>query len=189
MAATMVVLWVATFVIAVLLIRRPMVDRATAWAVRLGVLVAMAGMAVRFLMTTPTAAQLAGGRPTMVGAHTVGVPDGGPGLPMTGWSTTAGDLRVPHFIGIHALQALPLLVFALAVLARRFPALRDAATRLRLVLAGAGLYAGLLAVLTWQALRGQSLVHPDALTLGVAGVLVTAAAVATGAALRPRRHW
>jgi hypothetical protein len=30
------------------------------------------------------------------------------GLPITGWSTTGGDLRVPHFFATHMMQALPL---------------------------------------------------------------------------------
>lgn len=47
-------------------------------------------------------------------SHTVGAPDGGPGIPVFNWSTQYGDLRVAHFIGIHSLQVLPLFGYYIA---------------------------------------------------------------------------
>jgi hypothetical protein len=47
-------------------------------------------------------------------SHTVGAPDGGPGLPIVNWSRQNGDLRVAHFIGIHSLQVLPLFGYYVA---------------------------------------------------------------------------
>jgi hypothetical protein len=47
-------------------------------------------------------------------SHTVGAPDGGEVLPVINWSKHYGDMRVAHFIGMHALQVLPLFGFFIA---------------------------------------------------------------------------
>jgi hypothetical protein len=127
------------------------------------------------LMATPTADQSAAAREgqkmTVAGAHTVGAPDGGPGLPGTGWSAEHGDLRVPHFIGIHALQVLPLLAFVL----KRRRVRRD--IRVRLTLTAAGSYFALFMLAVIQALRGQPVAGPDALMIGLLGVWAAATAI------------
>jgi hypothetical protein len=50
--------------------------------------------------------------------------------------------------------------------------LRAERTRVRLLIVGAAGYAGLIALVTWQALRGRSIVHPDVRTLAAATALV-----------------
>jgi hypothetical protein len=141
-------------------------------------------------MTRPTTAQLeaarAGERMTIAGAHTVGAPDGGPGLIGTGWSTEHGDIRVAHFVGLHAVQVLPL--FAVLLARRRL----SRSTRVHLVIVAAASYAALYVILLMQALRGVPLIAPDATTLAQLGAWAVATALATGAALLgvadPARH-
>jgi hypothetical protein len=182
MGTAILVQTVLSALVAVALWRQSFEDRALGWALRIGMAITIGGASTGGLMTRPTEAQLAqlaaAKQMPIVGAHTVGAPDGGPGLPGTGWSLEHGDLRVPHFIGLHALQVLPLLAW---VLWRR-GVRNDRRARL-LVVAGAG-YAGLFLILVWQALRGQALVGPDPLTLVV---LVIWAAVTGGAAVWPFR--
>jgi hypothetical protein len=187
MGGTITVLWVANLVIAILLLRERALTGATGWAVRLGLAVSLLGMAVAFLMTSPNGAQIqnarAGGGMPVSGAHAVGVPDGGPGLAFLGWSTTGGDLRVGHFVGLHGLQVVPLVALGLLLLARRVPALRSESVRTRLVFVAAAAWTGLTLLLTWQALRAQPLLAPDTLTLLAAGGLVVGTALAVGTVL------
>ena len=149
--------------VAAALWRQPFAERAMGWAMRLGLTLSLIGATVGGIMTRPTDAQLdaarATGRIAVSGAHTVGAPDGGPGLAGTGWSVQHGDLRVPHFIGLHAMQALPLL--AVILRRRRIAGL----TATRLVITSGISYGLLFVVLLWQALRGQSLVAPDSITV------------------------
>ncbi|MFD4432485.1 hypothetical protein [Nocardia sp. NPDC058497] len=168
MGSTIIVLFLATMVIAVQLSVIRIGDAAITWSIRLGLAITLVGLALGNLMPGRES-----GVDDIVGAHTVGAPDGTPGMPLTGWSTTAGDLRIPHFFGMHALQAVPLFAALLVLLVPRIPILRVLRVRVGLVVTVAAGYAAALALVTWQALRGQPLIHPDQTTLTAAAAILT----------------
>jgi hypothetical protein len=179
MGAAILLLWLASIVLTIAAFRQRFADGALGWAIRLGLLITVMGAATGGLMVRPTPAQLETartGRIVVAGAHTVGAPDGGPGVPGTGWSLEHGDLRVPHFLGLHALQLVPLM----AILLRGVESPRR---RRRLVIACAASYGSLFAILLTQALRGQSVTAPDHATLTVlaAWLIGTIAAAALAA--------
>jgi hypothetical protein len=183
MGSAIVVQTVLSAFVAFALWRQPFQNRALGWALRLGMVITIAGASTGGLMTRPTDAQLeqmqATHRPSpIIGAHTVGAPDGGPGLPGTGWSVEHGDIRVGHFVGLHALQTLPLIAWLLW--RRRI----DDGRRARLMIVAGGSYATMFLILIWQALRGQALFSPDALTLTV---LLIWAALTAGLVVWPFR--
>jgi len=189
MAVSITVLYVCTFLttIAVFFLRLPAAS--TTFAVRAGAVIALVGMGLAYLMTSPTSQQLDDFQ-GIAGAHTVGLPDGGPGLPLLGWSTGAGDLRIPHFVGMHALQLLPLFAILLGWAGRHWRVLADDRVRLRLVIVATVVYAGTVALVTFQALAGQSIVRPSGVflwggwALAIGGLLAAALVVITGR--RPR---
>jgi hypothetical protein len=190
-------LLLTTLVIAVLLLFQRIGDRTLTRALRAGLGLALASMVVALWLSTSSGAtprtvtDANGHQVSMIGAHGIGDPDGN-GMPVTHWSTTGGDLRVPHFVGMHAIQVLLLIVGVLSLLATRVAWLRDDRVRARIVGTAALGYAGVFAILSWQAKRGQSVAHPDQATLvALAGVavltLVTATAVVIAARRQPAR--
>ncbi|SER31115.1 hypothetical protein SAMN05216188_11030 [Lentzea xinjiangensis] len=175
MGSTIVVLWVTHAIVAVLLWRTKIENDALTWSIRLGLVISFLGLGVGFLMTRPKPGQALDG--DTLGSHTVGAADGGAYMALTGWSTEHGDLRVGHFVGMHALQVLPVLI---ALLGRR------ANTRLAWVLSGS--FLGIFLLVTWQALRGQSLVQPDSTTLLALTGIVVATALGLVWAREPKKE-
>jgi hypothetical protein len=156
MGTGIVVVWAAAIALTVALFRHRFADAAFGWALRLGLLITVLGQASGGFMTTPTAAQLEAARTTHIsvaGAHTVGAADGGPGLPLTGWSREHGDLRVAHFVGLHAVQILPAVAWSIGLLG--YPVRRR-----RAVVASAVAYVSLFGILLAQALAGQPVLAP-----------------------------
>ncbi|WP_197287206.1 hypothetical protein [Planomonospora sphaerica] len=184
----------ASLIVAIMLLFQRIGDAALTWALRAGIGLAVLGMALASFITGwtsssgPRTVEDAYGNPVpLVGGHGVGAPDGG-GMPITNWSTTGGDLRVPHFIGLHSIQVFVLTVLVLTALATRIDRLRHERVRARLtgvVILG---YSALFTITAWQALRGQPLIHPDAATwtaLAVTAVMTALlAALAVTAARR-----
>jgi hypothetical protein len=166
------ILWVISAGVAWALFRQKFENAAWGWSLRLGTAIMVIGAGTGGMMVAPTHQQMQAyeaHQPVPVsGAHTVGAPDGGPGIPGAGWSLDHGDLRIPHFFGLHAFQALPFIGW-LAVRRRRGAPF---------VFAAAGSYLAFVAILTWQALRGQSIVEPDEATLIALGLWAALTVVA-----------
>jgi hypothetical protein len=156
------ILWLASAGISAALFRQQFRNPTFGWALRLGMLLTVLGSGSGGLMVGPTPEQQAQiaethRAPAVIGAHTVGAPDGGPGVAGVGWSKKHGDLRIPHFLGLHAIQIIPLLY----LLRRRR---LSVSSQIRFVFGVAASYLALFCILVWQALRGQSLTEPDQVT-------------------------
>ena len=168
MATFISIVLVATVFLSILIIR----DRGQELTLRLGLglgsLNTAVGMGLAFLMTSPTAEQLANFQ-GIAGAHSVGTSDRGPGLPLLGWSTVAGDLRVGHFFGLHSIQVAAILLALTLIL--------PVATRMPLLIVGNAAYLGFVALVTWQALRAEPFLAPGELTLLGLGALAIVATV------------
>ena len=92
-----------------------------------------------------------GGTGILMGArNSHGIGREGRRLPLFGWSAVAGDIRPPHFLSIHALQALPLLAGVARIVAGDDAAL--------LFAMAAVAYCALVGATLVQALQGQPVI-------------------------------
>ena len=132
---TLLVMWLFA-----LYLRRLPLPAAYLWGIRLGLLLFVAGSLEGALMIARA-------------AHTVGLPDGGRGLPFVNWSTQGGDLRAAHALGLHALQVLPFVGY---VISQRLPT-HPAGTQLSTLAAFSATYVATALYLFWIALNGQPL--------------------------------
>lgn len=113
------------------------VDRSVQWGILFGWIIIIVGSWI-------------GGQMISQLSHNVGIADGGEGLPLVNWSTVAGDLRVAHFFGVHGLQVIPLLGYALYTKTKM-----SQKSRLLLVTIFALLYAFFIGFVYYQAKQGM----------------------------------
>jgi len=106
----------------------------------------VAAVVIGLLLTFVLGGGLGGYMSSQTG-HSVGAEGGH--VPLFGWNRSGGDLRVAHFMGIHAQQAIPIMLALAAPLAARL--------RWLILIGGTVMYAAATAVVFAQAVAGRAL--------------------------------
>lgn len=140
------------------------VDPLYRWGIRLGLAMFIVGSIQGMTMIQQS-------------AHTVGLADGGPGLPVVNWSTRGGDLRIAHAVALHGLQLFPLVAWWLG--RTSLPPVRRAVAFALFVVAYVALFAGMVV----QALTGTPLWRASDVAAAVAS------RAPAGDSLRPPRGY
>ncbi|TGM10157.1 hypothetical protein EHQ76_00455 [Leptospira barantonii] len=164
MGTSISILWIFHVISAFLLIRQKSENKALIESVRWGMGIAAFGMILGFFMTVPRPEQIEAMKAGILeanGGHTFGAKDGGPGIPIFGWSTIAGDMRIPHFVGIHAMQLIPMIALILGSLKI------VQSTSVNVIRNFSVFFTGFVLVLAIQALSGESILRPS-LEIGIA---------------------
>jgi hypothetical protein len=128
LAATLVTVYTA-YIGVLFCTQQPSLPDYYTWSIRLGIFIFVVFAFEGFVMGSRL-------------SHTIGGPDGGEGIPVLNWSRTFGDPRVAHFVGMHALQVLPLVSYYI---------LKDVKWTIGLAI----LYLVLATYLLYQALQGK----------------------------------
>ncbi|MBI2812319.1 MAG: hypothetical protein HYX67_16025 [Candidatus Melainabacteria bacterium] len=156
-----------TVAIFIMLLRERSLPPVLGAALKWGVFLSIAGCIPGVLMLLPAAVQDLITHSRQIYGHAAGIPQVGPGLPFLGWSTVSGDLRVAHFVGIHALQFFPVAAFFLMKLLPKLSTLRQ-----ELLIGNMGAtYLATIILLTRQALIAEPLTAPSHHTLAYAVLL------------------
>jgi hypothetical protein len=135
LAATLVTLYTAYVGLLFFTNSFPELPNYYVWAIRLGIIIFVIFSFEGFAMGSRL-------------SHSVGALNDNSNWFIVGWSKTVGDLRVAHFIGMHALQVLPVLSYYVF-------------KNIKLTV-GLSVVYGLLALLTlYQALNGKPLVKSN----------------------------
>ena len=141
-AVTMVV---GAFILGLQIVKHA--SRKAGEGLRLG---AATGLLLGAVATLIIAGLMSSGQVDGPGHWVGGVRSDASGLPLVGWSTTGGDLRVPHFFATHAMQALPIAGW---LADRALPSLARKA-----VIAATIVWAALIVATFTQALMGAPLI-------------------------------
>ena len=144
-------------------------DEVFALGVRLSFVIFLIGMELGMLMPFPSSPQfslmLKGIHLDYWGGHSTNALIDGQTrmIPLLGWNMNGGDLRIPHFVGMHGFQFVLLVSLLLSKLKKKLSTTKQ----IILIWIGFISYVGLTGIITWQALRNESIVFPSMLTINV----------------------
>lgn len=107
MGASISIFWLFHLGMILPILKQKQIAKSVRESLLWGLVIAGFGMIIGFFMTTPRPEQLElmqQGIFQTSGSHSFGKGDPGHGLYFLGWSTVLGDMRVPHFFGMHVMQ-------------------------------------------------------------------------------------